>query len=478
MRISEALGVSPTKLWNQGVFDSYLGIDSRLHIDPALLRSTTCPEFKKSIDRFSAYFDGVLLMISSAQRGGAIERQAIQKLIFPEIPVAALGFAESSTRGRGVSPPLAARLYATAKEIVDAGVKDPAIFELAVIFEDKFGPDLISDMTLWVILKDVGSFNDRVCKNLRVPVKQVTLDGKSVSAAHSAKCDRSILLLPQSLLAELPEATCWADIDEAVEYNRKIREKLNALLGKNWASLVKKLHKRDLRDILLKNPTLFSELIEQYKAKRPTPYDFDQDPLGEVIWEQVAKDYANKNALTLTQPRSLAELCKTVILITAKFKRLIEHNSLCDHLYTDDGKQRPEKFAQLLFYAVADAYCEANDLDISAEPNAGRGPVDFKISKGYKGRALVELKLSSNSKALDGLLAQLPTYAQAEQSVFNSYVLLVTGRSRTKVDEIVALRNKLLKEKKTVPDLVVINAYEAHRSPSASKLSLKSRFRF
>jgi hypothetical protein len=157
-------------------------------------------------------------------------------------------------------------------------------------------------------------------------------------------------------------------------------------------------------------------------------------------------------------------------LITTQFKRLVEINGLSDHLYSDSGKQRPEKFAQLLFYAVADSYCKANNLDLSAEPNAGRGPVDFKLSRGYNVRGTVELKLSSNSKALEGFLVQLPEYTLAEQSVFDCFMIVVVGKSRAKVDAIVDARNKLLKARKMVPQLVVVNAFDAYNTPSASKL--------
>ena len=148
IEVSEALGITSLKLWKQGVFDSYLGIDSRLHLDPALLRSTHIPEFRKSLQRFENHFNGVFALIAQASPGSSLERQAMNNLIFPEIPVAALGCSQTSTHGRGVTPYIASRLYATAREIIHAGIRDPAIFELAVIFEEKFGPDLISDMTL------------------------------------------------------------------------------------------------------------------------------------------------------------------------------------------------------------------------------------------------------------------------------------------------------------------------------------------
>lgn len=121
-----------------------------------------------------------------------------------------------------MSPALARRLYVTAKEIVDAGIKDPAIFELAVVFEEDFGPDLISDMTLQVILDDVSSFNRRVCNNLAIATKEIEIGLHTVTTAFSEVRNHSIFLLPQSLLGVIPEATSYEDIDTVVSYNQRL----------------------------------------------------------------------------------------------------------------------------------------------------------------------------------------------------------------------------------------------------------------
>ena len=92
-------------------------------------------------------------------------------------------------------------------------------------------------------------------------------------------------------------------------------------------------------------------------------------------------------------------------------------------------------------------------------------------------RATVEIKLSSNGGALDGILAQLPEYSLAEQSIYDCFVLIVVGPSRSKVDKIVSVRKKLLKKKKDVPNLVVIEAFEAYNAPSASKLRWSESWR-
>ena len=64
-----------------------------------------------------------------------------------------------------------------------------------------------------------------------------------------------------------------------------------------------------------------------------------------------------------------------------QFQFLIEKRRLSEELY-HEGDPRPEKSAQRLFFAVAHAYCKANNLDLTPEADTGNGPVDFKMSSG------------------------------------------------------------------------------------------------
>ena len=128
--------------------------------------------------------------------------------------------------------------------------------------------------------------------------------------------------------------------------------------------------------------------------------------------------------ITLKYPTTIADLRTVLDLILKRFKKNVEENRLYEFLYRDNGKPKNELFAQRLFYAVADAYCEANDVDLSREPNAGNGPVDFKLSKGYTARILVEVKKSSNSDLLNRFEKQLPAYEKSE-ATFESIYLIV-----------------------------------------------------
>lgn len=144
----------------------------------------------------------------------------------------------------------------------------------------------------------------------------------------------------------------------------------------------------------------------------------------------------------------------------------IEDNKLYEVLYGENGEPRPEVFGQRLFYAVADAYCAANDVDLSREPNPGNGPVDFKLSVGYHGRVLVEIKKSMNPRLLHGFETQLDAYQKSEATEQSLYLILRVSEGETGIKDVLALREEKLKKKLKVPDVVVI---DARKKPPASK---------
>jgi hypothetical protein len=100
-------------------------------------------------------------------------------------------------------------------------------------------------------------------------------------------------------------------------------------------------------------------------------------------------------------------------------------------LYADD-RPRHEEAAQKLFHGIADSYCEANNLDLSREANAGRGPVDFKVSSGYQARVLVEAKLTTNKQLLHGLEDQISEYQKAEKTQTSVYLVIDVGGPRNR----------------------------------------------
>jgi hypothetical protein len=158
------------------------------------------------------------------------------------------------------------------------------------------------------------------------------------------------------------------------------------------------------------------------------------------------------------------EILQIVSDTVAIFKRHVEAGNLWEELWLGD-KPKKERASQLIYYAIADAFCKANDLDISPEPNMGGGPIDFKFSSGYTARVLVEMKRSSGT-VVHGYEKQLEFYKTAAQTEFALFVIVDYGDLGTKLNEIRAIRKTRLNAGERASEIIVI---DATKKASASK---------
>ena len=224
--------------------------------------------------------------------------------------------------------------------------------------------------------------------------------------------------------------------------------------------------KYKFKKTLIGNPELIKQLIKAYKKKEGLRYDFENDPAGQVVWHQAALEFTTNYPLKLfLRPGpSSDDVYKVVLKICNKFKELIEDNNLAKLLY-DKGKPKHEEAAQLLFYGVADSYCETNNLDLARESNGGRGPVDFKVSKGYAAKVVVEVKLTTNTRLIHGFEKQLPIYEKAERTKKGVYLVIDVGGSRKRLKKFSDIANAA-SSNKNCPKVIWV---DGSLKPSASK---------
>jgi len=121
------------------------------------------------------------------------------------------------------------------------------------------------------------------------------------------------------------------------------------------------------------------------------------------------------------------------------------------------GKPKKERAAQLIYYAIADAYCKANNVDISPEANMGGGPIDFKFSSGYSAPVLVEMKRSGGS-VVHGYEKQLEFYRAASQTEFAIFVIIDYGDLGHKLNEIRKIKQMRTDRGARASDIIVIDA--------------------
>jgi len=101
-------------------------------------------------------------------------------------------------------------------------------------------------------------------------------------------------------------------------------------------------------------------------------------------------------------------------------KDVIENNDGYKLFYIDNQPIKREEDLQIIYRLT----WYASDFDVNREPNNGRGPVDYAVSKGSKDKTLIEFKLASNSKLKQNLVKQVEVYEKANNTDKSIKVIL------------------------------------------------------
>src|SRR6266851_1057913 len=428
---SDAYGLKPKALSDLGILDPILNMDTRLFIDPLLLEVSAHDEI--SVDarrRYENHFTKLAKLLSASKEINDVPwRNARELMRFSEIRGTCLGYGEATIHGTGMGAQLTEHVLRTAKEIVDLGIDDPDFFALLALFEAGIGPDRISDMVTNIILPDLVAFNARVLGQLKVPPESFQLRGGMVKLARNP-CENPVgpvILVPDDVLKPLPIAVDWDGVASCAAENDALRQRVNADVGAIWQAKTAK-QKAEFRDIVLSSKRAAMAILDTIKAVERSGYDLVADPKGLTRWLVAARAVAGKYPLAIASPAALTldEVERIVAAIVDQFQLLVEKKGLAKEFWFEN-KVRGEKAAQRLFFAVADTYCRANNLDVTPEADSGVGPVDFKFASGYNARVLVELKLSSNTKLVHGFTTQLDAYKGAEQTTRATYLVIDVG---------------------------------------------------
>ncbi|MBF2716900.1 hypothetical protein [Agrobacterium vitis] len=438
---SDHFAIDPKWLERNGVFDPTLDLDSPLFIDPFLLHYSVHPEFSDNASsEYEARFTqicGLLLAKGTPDEDQKAYYSALQLFKTGEVKGlggTCLGYGKSSTAsGRGIGVKLAKKALDWARTVVNMGVKDPELFSTLSLFEDGIGADRISDMVASITVKSIIAFNERIIDSL---IEEQKIVERPVTTSISGiKCrllvnpfsKTPLLLLPVDILKHLPVMSDATSLSEAAETDNDVRQRVNAHIGEIF-KIRTKAEKEAIKQRAMEDAQAFQALLDVLKILEKTPYNMATDPQGLMQWKPNAQTFSNLYKLKIEDDESLPEIDRVEHVVEAiidQFKKLVEQNRLNRTFYVDENP-RHERYAQLLFLAIAFAYCDANGLDISPESDAGAGPVDFKFSRG-KEKVLVEIKLSTNKKIVHGYKEQLNAYELAESTFRSHYVVINVG---------------------------------------------------
>jgi hypothetical protein len=306
-----------------------------------------------------------------------------------------------------------------AVEAIRLGIESVEHFEELTLFESGIGADRIGDIVCNVLKEQFIDYTVNIARRHSIPMEPVNVvharwshdyvrwENDVIRLPRNPYTAKEVLLTPQRFLRDLPtvdpeEFWDWAWTNE----NEYIRGEFNY-------DIARRVDGRTIAALARRYPDLAKRYVHYLEDHPKDAYDVDTDPDLRVKWYDLGRELAERTPLSFT-PSVPQEFCAFIAEMVERFKHNIEHQDGWRILWAND-RPRSEEIAQALFRSCMIHYCRANDIDLSGEANQGRGPVDFKFSRGWNSRALVEVKLTNNSRYWHGLQVQTPQYMRAEE---------------------------------------------------------------
>lgn len=474
MRFSEHYGINRTGAddW----FDPHLTIDTKLFVDPFLLLRAG-GGWAEGHAELLGHFEHCYRLVAAASSPQSGKAKAARRLLkFPEPYEVGLGYTASGTRGAGSSEKFAASIADGIAVALAAGLDDVEHIEEIGILNKSFGPDRISDAVCNVLKGRLITYTQEVAQRHDVPVKEhyvrnvaVNLESArwiddTISLPTNPETDMPIILVPKRLLRDLPTLNAGSWWNSSI--NADVRDEFNLTIGQ-------KVNKTTIVEFARRNADRVRRWAREQTSRTDLHgYDFEKDPLGVVQWDKQPVEYAASNPLApvIESPATPEELAQLISMILDQFKHFIEEQRGWSLLWNDDRTEKPEEAVQLMFLGMAQHYLRLYDVELDREVELGRGPVDFKASRGASLKALIEIKKEHNGKFWNGLDKQLPTYLKSDGADAGWYAAVRyrnNPQSQKRMNELPARVEVAAAEAGKDIRYCSINA---RRPPSASKL--------
>lgn len=472
MRFSELFHIKKER--DDDWFDPNLAVDSKLFIDP-LLSLAEGGEWAEGHRELIAHFVHCYKLIAKASSKTSLSAQAALRLLtFPEPSEIGLGYTALGTRRSGSGGKYAATMSDGIAVAIAAGLKVPEHIEEIGILNEGIGADRISDAAANVLKARFISYTQTIAQQYAIPVEPHKIRNAAVSLENARWLDkivdlpanpetnRAILLVPSTILNTLP--TLNADDWFYSDVNSDIRLSTNV-------NISKAAKKSDIVRWARQHPERVREWARRQTSRQDlSGYDFGADPIGVIKWDSATAEYAAGNPLQLRKVSTQDDLVSLIRQVIQQFRHFIEDQRGWKLLWNDDGSEKPEEAAQLLFLGISQRYLRQFNVEIDREVELGRGPVDFKASSGSSIRLLIEVKKLHNGRFWNGLRYQLPSYLQSDGADFGWLIPIQYRDNQNAKEKVRELPQEVAKVSKDIGKRLEYTLIDGRRPSSASKI--------
>jgi hypothetical protein len=478
---SDHFKVSPDILESYGAFDISLENDLPLFVDPFLLFNSHKPKYVALHAEIITYLKFL--------RDKSIESEVEDGLLrarytFKEIHQNWLGFSKVGNRGSGLGMDFARalnrNLNSVFKSFGSEKVTRGSHLEKLCLIGSGVGRDHVSDFTASLIKSFLLEYTQKFAqeridssrrRSFGVEKVKFNYETESWSARRfelPSYKGEYVILTPRDLLTKedmwINKPELIARFDEIVEAlpNVSLRAQLDSYLRKHLAANPTKEEIKQAREDAIRE---YPAVIEHYIKEKE-----DDGARASAVSSELVR---LSKRLYIEQVRPVAALLQTLgfyaisgttyeeaHLRIAYLKDCIENKGCHRIFYLNGDPVGREEDVHILFRLI----WFGTPSDVTREANDGRGPVDFKISRGAADKTLVEFKLASNSHLKRNLERQAEIYKKASDA--HKAIKVIVHRS---VDELRKVEN-ILNDLNLAgnPDVVLVDA-RMDNKPSASK---------
>jgi hypothetical protein len=482
---SDFFEVSEAVINKYGAFNISLLSDLPLFIDPFLLFNSKKSEYQALHIEVIAY---LRFLKDKSSTNQALEPGLIRALYaFPEVSQNWFGFTLVGNRGSGLGAKFANTLHQNLHRIFDDFGKESVTkgshLEKLCLIAPGVGKDNISDFTTNLIKEYLLEYTESFTKQF---IKEDLRKEFSVPRVHFNYETETweprtfllpylnsdfVLLTPKDLLAKedtwISRHDMLSDFDMVCESvpNAQIRAQINNYFRKVLPKNATPGQKRSARaDAYRKFPNLIDTYI-RYKEDN-----------GQAAVSTSSANVKVSEQLYLEQFRGLvgllAESTAFYRLQGATYREALERAHFLKDVIENKGGHK-------VFYLNGKPIERESDVhilyrltwfatpsDVSREVNDGRGPADFKISRGSADKSLVEFKLASNPHLERNLAHQTETYEKASDA--SQSIKVIVYFTKAELDRVLAIVERLGLAGKE--NIVLIDARDDNK-PSGSKAS-------
>jgi hypothetical protein len=477
---SEQFNVDPAALEQYGAFDVSVASDLPLFIDPFLLFNSAKPQYQALHGEILKY-----LVFLRDHAAGDLDPALIDSWYrFKEVKQNWLGYTLFGNDGQGLGRDFAVALHGALGRIFnDFGretITSGSHLEKLCLIQPGVGKDNISDFTTNLIkgylLEYTQSFaRDQLdahdCRTFAVPraVFNYTTETWATRNYYLPRLGSDFVLLTPTDMLTRDET--WISHRDMIQNFDQLPaavpdDQLRAQINQYFRTqLGRKPKAKDKVRAAERTLQTFPQLIDYYIKRQEDSGDRAQsvsaervDETKQVLVEQVRSvvDALEQGGEFYAKPAGSYAEC----LARARwFKDYVENNDGY-RLINRAGQPFSRESEVHLFFGLI---WYRTEFDVNREVNNGRGPVDFKVSRGSGDKTLIEFKLGSNKSLKRNLEKQVAIYEAANRTRTSVKVILYYTaedelRVRTILNEL-GLANE--------ESIVLIDA-RADNKPSAS----------